>query len=303
LPFRIAIMGAGALGSYFGGLLARSGADVTLIGRQTHVQAIKHDGLLLETAAGKQTIRAGATTEAHGVSGANLVLFCVKSADTDSAAQAIAPHLWSDAVIVSLQNGVGNVERIRGHVKNPVAAGVVYTAANVPAPGHVRHTGGGSIILGAVPAWGVSKQQLEEIAAALRAADIPVDLSPAIEIDLWTKLMQNCAYNAVCALTGKPYGQMVAMPQVRAVMHEAGAEVVAVAQRKGIALGVDAVEAALNRASSMAATMSSTAQDLARGRPTEIDYLNGYIAREGAALGIPTPVNRALHALVKLREQ
>ena len=296
-------MGAGALGSYFGGLLARSGADVTLIGRQAHVQAIKNDGLLLETAAGKQTIRAGAATEAHAVAGANLVLFCVKSADTDHAAAAIAPHLSPDAVIVSLQNGVGNVERIRAQVKNPVAAGVVYTAANVPAPGHVRHTGGGSIILGAAPAWGVSKQQLDEIATTLRAADIPVDLSSAIEIDLWTKLMQNCAYNAVCALTGKPYGEMVAMPDVRAVMHEAGAEVVAVAQRKGIALGVDAVEAALNRASTMAMTMSSTAQDLARGRLTEIDYLNGYIAREGAALGIAVPVNRALHALVKLRER
>jgi 2-dehydropantoate 2-reductase len=157
--------------------------------------------------------------------------------------------------------------------------------------------------LGAAPAWGVSRQQLDEIAATLRAADIPAELSSAIEVDLWTKLMQNCAYNAVCALTGKPYGQMVAMPELRAVMHDAGAEVVAVAQRKGIPLGIEAVEAALNRASSMATTMSSTAQDLARGRPTEIDYLNGYIAREGAALGVPVPVNRALHALVKLREK
>ena len=296
-------MGAGALGSYFGGLLARAGSDVTLIGRAAHVAAIGQNGLLLEAGGSKQSIRVNATTEANGVRGAQLVLLCVKSADTDNAAAAIAPHLAPDAIVLSLQNGVGNVERIRARVKNPVAAGVVYTAANVPAPGHVRHTGGGSIILGAVPAWGVSKQQLDEIAATFRAADIPIDLSSSIEIDLWTKLMQNCAYNAVCALTGKPYGEMVAVPEVRAVMHQAGVEVVAVAQKKGIALTLDAVEAALNRASSMAMTMSSTAQDLARGRPTEIDYLNGYIAREGAALGIATPVNRALHALVKLREK
>jgi 2-dehydropantoate 2-reductase len=296
-------MGAGALGSYFGALLARAGLDVTLIGRESHVSAIQRGGLVLETAKGNQTVRAAATADASGVRGADLVLFCVKSADTESAAAAIAPHLSPGAIIVSLQNGVGNVERIRARVRNPVAAGVVYTAANVPAPGHVRHTGGGSIVLGAAKDWGVSKQQLDEIAAALRAADIPVDLSASIEIDLWTKLMQNCAYNAVCALTGKLYGQMVAMPEVRAVMHDAGAEVVAVAQRKGIALAIEAVEAALNRASSMAATMSSTAQDLARGRPTEIDYLNGYIAHEGTALGIAVPVNRALHALVKLREK
>ena len=273
-------MGAGALGSYFGGLLARAGSEVVLIGREPHVQAIKRDGLLLETATGKQTIRIGATTEAQGIRGAGLILFCVKSADSDSAAAAIAPHLSPEAIVLSLQNGVGNVERIRAHVKNPVAAGVVYTAANVPAPGHVRHTGGGSILLGANPEWDVNDVMLNEIAVIFRAGDIPVDLSSSIEIDLWTKLMQNCAYNAVCALTGKPYGQMVAMPDVRAVMHEAGTEVVAVAQKKGIALTLDAVEAALNRASSMAMTMSSTAQDLARGRPTEIDYLHGYIARE-----------------------
>ena len=303
MSFRIAIMGAGALGSYFGGLLARSGVDVTLIGREAHVQAIQRDGLLLETAQGKQAIRVAATTDAGGVRDADLILFCVKSADTGSAAATIAPHLAPGAIVLSLQNGVGNVERIRAQVKNPVVAGVVYTAANVPAPGQVRHTGGGSIILGAAAEWGVSKQQLDEIAARLRAGGIPVELSASIEIDLWIKLMQNCAYNAVCALTGKPYGQMVAMPEVRAVMHEAGAEVVAVAQRKGIALNLDAVEAALDRASTMAATMSSTAQDLARGRPTEIDYLNGYIAREGAALSIAVPVNRALHALVKLRER
>jgi 2-dehydropantoate 2-reductase len=296
-------MGAGALGSYFGALLGRSGLEVTLIGRENHVDAMQRDGLLLETAQRKQTISVAATTDASGVRDAGLILFCVKSADTDTAAAAIAPHLSPAAVVVSLQNGVGNAERIRAQVKNPVAAGVVYTAANVPAPGHVRHTGGGSIILGGTPEWDMSAETLADIAARFQAAGIPVMISAAIEIELWTKLMQNCAYNAVCALTGKPYGEMVAVPEVRAVMHEAGAEVVAVARRKGIMLGDDAVEAALNRASSMATTMSSTAQDLARGRPTEIDYLNGYIAREGAALGIQVPVNRALHALVKLREK
>jgi 2-dehydropantoate 2-reductase len=303
MSFRIAVMGAGALGSYFGGCLARSGVNVTLIGRAPHIEAIRRDGLLLESGGAKQAIPLEATTEPDGVRAARLVLFCVKSADTERAAPAIAPHLSADAVVLSLQNGVGNVERIRRHVKNPVAAAVVYTAATLAAPGHVRHTGGGSLIIGAAADWGVTETMLSDIAAALRAADIPIELSRSIEVDLWTKLMQNCAYNAVCALTGKPYGEMVAMPEMRAVMHQAGAEVVALAQAKGISLGEGAVEAALNRASTMATTMSSTAQDLARGRPTEINYLNGYVAREGDALGVVAPINRALYALVKLREK
>jgi 2-dehydropantoate 2-reductase len=300
---RIAVMGAGALGCYFGGRLAQSGAKVTLIGRQSHVDAIRRDGLILESGGTKTAIPLDATTEVSGVRDAGLVLVCVKSADTESAAKAIAPHLAKDAILVSLQNSIGNVERIRAHVTRPVAAGLVYTGANMPGPGHVRHTGGGGIVIGGLPAWGVDDSVLAAIKSIFEPAKVPTDLSPSIEIALWTKLMQNCAYNAVCALTEKPYGQMAAMPEVRHVMAQAGNEVVALAHRKGVMLDPGAVEAALQRVTTMMTTMSSTAQDLMKGKPTEIDYLNGLIARESQALGLSAPINATLAALVKLKEQ
>jgi 2-dehydropantoate 2-reductase len=241
--------------------------------------------------------------EPSGVRDADLVLVCVKSADTESAAKAIAPHLAKNVVLVSLQNSIGNVERIRAQAERPVAAGIVYTAANMPGPGHVKHTGGGSIVLGGLPAWGIDDAKLAMIKQTFDAAKIPMEISSSIELGLWTKLMQNCCYNAVCALTEKPYGEMAATPEVRELMGQAGYEVVALAQRKGVPLQRDAVEAALNRVVTMATTMSSTAQDLMKGKPTEIDYLNGLIARESKALGLAAPINAALAALVKLKEQ
>jgi 2-dehydropantoate 2-reductase len=296
-------MGAGALGCYFGGRLAQSGAKVTLIGRPAHVEAIKRDGLILESGGKTTAIPLEATTEPSGVRDATLVLVCVKSADTESAAKAIAPHLAKEAILVSLQNSIGNVERIRAHIDRPVAAGLVYTGANMPDPGHVRHTGGGGIVLGGVPAWGVDDAVLAKIKSIFEPAGVPIDLSPSIELALWTKLMQNCAYNAVCALTERPYGEMVAMPDVRAVMGQAGDEVVALAHRKGVMLDPGSVEAALQRVTTMMTTMSSTAQDIMKGKPTEIDYLNGLIARESKALGMSAPINAMLAALVKLKEQ
>jgi 2-dehydropantoate 2-reductase len=296
-------MGAGALGCYFGGRLAQSGAQVTLIARPAHVEAIRRDGLILESGGAKTAIRLDATTEPSGVRDADLVLVCVKSADTESAAKSIAPHLAKGAILVSLQNSIGNVERIRAQVDRPVAAGIVYTAANMPGPGHVKHTGGGSIVLGGLPAWGIDDAKLATIKQTFDAANVPVEISPSIELVLWTKLMQNCAYNAVCALTEKPYGEMAAMPEVRELMGQAGYEVVALAQRKDVPLQATTVEAALQRVTTMATTMSSTAQDLMKGKPTEIDYLNGLIARESKALGLAAPINAALAALVKLKEQ
>jgi 2-dehydropantoate 2-reductase len=296
-------MGAGALGCYFGGRLAQGGAEVTLIARPIHVEAIRRDGLILESGGAKTVIPLDATTEPSGVRDADLVLVCVKSADTDSAAKAIAPHVAKDAILVSLQNSIGNVERIRARVDRPVAAGIVYTAANMPGPGHVKHTGGGSIVLGGVPAWGIDDAKLAAIKQIFDAAGVPIEISASIELGLWTKLMQNCCYNAVSALTEKPYGEMAAMPEIRDVMGQAGYEVVALARHKGVKLDPAAVEAALQRVTTMTTTMSSTAQDLMKGKPTEIDYLNGLVARESKALGLAAPINAALAALVKLKEQ
>jgi 2-dehydropantoate 2-reductase len=303
----VAVVGAGALGCLFGGMLARAGAQVTLIGRAGHVAAIRRDGLRLESRGEMAIIPVAATEDIAAVGGARLVLFCVKSTDTDDAARTMAPHLGGDAVLVSLQNGVDNVERIRGHVANRVLPGLVYVAAEMAGPGHVRHTGGGSLTIGELDVSSrrnmSDRQALEDIAALFTGAGIKVTISAAVEVDLWTKLVMNCAYNAISALTGSQYGRMVALPDIRAVMTDTVNEVIAVAGAKGVRLPDDLVTRAIRLADGMPVTISSTAQDLLRGRRTEIDHLNGYVVREGAALGIATPVNRTLNALVKLAEQ
>jgi len=302
----IAVVGAGAIGCYFGGMLARAGAKVTLIGRHPHVEAIKRNGLLLQSLDFRDTIRVAATQDMAAVGEAGLVLFCVKSRDTEDAARQMAPQLAADAVVLSLQNGVDNVERIRLHIKSPVIAGLVYAAAEMPAPGSVRHTGGGSLVIGRLdgPGGGDGSGQelLDQIAALFTGVGISVKISGDIAAELWSKLVMNCAYNAISALTRSPYGRMVALPGIRAIMRETVGEVVEVARAKGIRLPGDMVEAAFRLADAMPTTLSSTAQDILKGRRTEIEHLNGYVVREGAALGIPTPANRTLNALVKLLE-
>jgi len=302
----IAVVGAGAVGCYFGGMLARAGANVTLIGRRAHVDAIKRDGLLLQSLDFRQYIPVAATEHMSAVGDAGLVLFCVKSADTEDAARQMAPQLVADAVVLSLQNGVNNVERIRLHVKAPVIAGLVYAAAEMSAPGAVRHTGGGSLVIGRLNALPGDQETdprlLAEIAALFTGAGIAVKISADIAAELWSKLVMNCAYNAISALSRAPYGRMVALPEIREIMRQTVDEVVQVARAKGIRLPDDMMEAAFRLADAMPATLSSTAQDILKGKRTEIDHLNGYVVREGEALGIPTPANRTLNALVKLLE-
>jgi 2-dehydropantoate 2-reductase len=292
-----AIMGAGAVGGFFGAKLAKAGAPVTFIGRPAFAEAVARDGLAFEHDGRTESIRAAAVTEPSGVAGARYVLFCVKSGDTAAAARAMAPHLAKDAVVLSLQNGVGNAEGIRAHVSCPVIPALVYAASQMPKPGHVRHTGGGRLVIG-----GAERALLDGIAGLFARADVPVAVSPDIDAELWTKLLTNCAYNAVSALTMMPYAKMLAMPEVKEVMRTAAQEVFAVARAKGIAIDPGIFDRLFDFAQSMPAQISSTAQDIARGRPTEIDYLNGTVAREGEALGVATPVNRTLHALVRLLE-
>ena len=289
---RVAVLGAGAVGCYYGGMLARAGHPVTLIGRPVHVDAFRNSGLRFEGLKFDEQIPVEASTEAAAVRGARLVLFCVKSTDTEAAVAQIAPHLDADALIVNLQNGVDNAERIRARVKNPVIPAVVYVATEMAGPGHLKHHGRGDLVIGSN----------EEVKTWFEAAGVPVVISFNIAGELWAKLVVNCAYNAISAITQLPYGKMIEGSGVRDVMRDVVDETLAVAKASGVRMAPGMLERTLALASAMPTQFSSTAQDLARGKPTEIDHLNGYVVRRGAALGIPTPANRVLHALVKLIE-
>lgn len=292
---KIAVVGAGAVGCYYGGLLAQAGHHVVLIGRAVHVEAIRAHGLVLERDTGKEYIRLDASTEADAVKGAGLVLVCVKSMDTKAVADQIAPYLASETQILSLQNGVGNAGVLADQLGRNVIASAVYVGTAMAGPGHVRHHGQGALVIG-------SGAESKALAALLTDAAIPTTIADDIVAVLWSKLIINCAYNAFSAITDQPYGRIIAQAQARQLIANIVAECEAVAAAGGVQLPVGLFDKALAVGESMAGQFSSTSQDLRRGRPTEIDELNGYVVRLGAAHGIPTPVNQALLALVKVME-
>ena len=301
---RVAVVGAGAVGCYFGGMLARAGVPVTLIGRAFHVEAIQRDGLFLERSDFQGYVRSDADVHIEAVRKAAIVLLCVKTVDTESAAVALAPHVGDGAILVSLQNGVDNVERIRRATGIDAVPAVVYVAVEMTGPGRVTHSGRGDLIIGELLSSTRRPGRLEHVAALFTLAGIPCRVSDNIAAELWTKLVINCAYNAISALGRTRYGLIKDNPLTRDVMRQVIAEVVAVATAAGVFLpdAEHLTTAALKLGQAMAEATSSTAQDLARGKPTEIDSLNGYVARRGAELGVPAPVNSTLHALVKLLE-
>jgi 2-dehydropantoate 2-reductase len=296
---RVAVLGAGAVGCYFGGMLARAGHPVVLIGRQQHVDAFRKDGLRFEGLKFQENIPVQASIEPSAVKGAKLVLFCVKSTDTEAAAAQIAPHLGKDALVVNLQNGVDNTERIQSKVSVPVIPAVVYVATEMAGPGHLKHHGRGDLVIGSLDG---EKDSLERIKTIFEPAGVPVVISDNVAGELWAKLVVNCAYNAISAISQLPYGKMIQGPGVRDLMKEVVEETLAVAKASSVTLPPDQLAKAYKIAEAMPAQFSSTAQDLGRGKPTEIDHLNGFVTRRGEALGVPTPANRALFALVKLIE-
>ena len=295
-PLQVAVLGAGAVGCYYGGMLARAGHRVTLIGRPQHVQAFEAQGLRMQTLAFDETVPVQASTDACAVAGADLVLFAVKSPDTETAGAQLREHLKPGALVLCLQNGVDNAERLRVVLPGvEVAAAVVYVATEMAGPGHLRHHGRGELV--------IEPSSLGERAAqALVAAGVPTEVSDNVHGALWAKLILNCAYNALSAVGRIAYGELVRQPGVTEVMRDVVAECRAVAAADGVRLPAD-IDAAVRRiAETMPTQYSSTAQDLMRGKPSEIDHLNGYVVHRGEALGVPTPANRVLWATVKLVE-
>jgi 2-dehydropantoate 2-reductase len=298
---KMAVVGAGAVGGYFGGMLARAGAPVIMIGRQPFVEAVKKNGLSLDTLHFKGSVRVEVTTELDAVRDAETVLFCVKTTDTPSTARALVPLLSRDTTVISMQNGVDNVEQIRDASGIEALGAVVYVAASVPHPGHVKHVGRGDLVLGP------RNTRTEGVAALFERASVPCRISDNIEGELWTKLVWNCALNAISALGRAKYGRIAASEDARTVVETVVYEVLAVAraariQPPGLEDPKAALAGAFKIATQMSEALSSTGQDMVRGKRTEIDSLNGYISRRGAQLGVATPVNHTLYTLVKLAE-
>jgi 2-dehydropantoate 2-reductase len=299
---RIAVVGAGAVGGYFGGMFARAGAPTVFIGRKHFADAVNSKGLVLDRLHGQERIRATATVEMSAVRDCSLILFCVKANDTLATATQMAPFVRPDATVVCLQNGVDNADQVRVAANVAAVPAAVYVAVSVPESGCVKHLARGDLIIGP------PSERTTYLADVFVRAGIPCRVSDNIEGELWLKLLRNCALNAISALRHSRYGQIVQSDDAKKLMEQIVDEVLAVACAADVVLpGVDdrksGMAAAMELATQMADAFSSTAQDLNRGRPTEIDALNGYISRRGADLRIPVPVNHALFTLVKLAEQ
>ncbi len=299
----VAVIGAGAVGSYFGGLLARAGYDVTLIARQDHVKAIQENGLYMECQSFQERVSVKASIEYQAIKNADLILFCVKSPDTESVAKEIKPYLSEDSIILSLQNGVDNAERISAVLLNPVYPAVVYVATGMAGPGHVKHFGRGELVIGDLDGKKASLEQLTLLQEYLNKGNIPCSISKNIKHDMWLKFLVNCSYNAISGIGQIEYGQMIQSTHINDLIEQITKEFLAVAEKEGIHISPEqAISANVQIAKTMTKQKSSTAQDLMKCKKTEIDFLNGYIVRRGLVHQIPTPVNHSVYALVKMLE-
>lgn len=299
---RVLICGAGAMGCLFGGYLARAGESVWLLSHwQEHIVRIRAEGLRLHPLDGPPlSIPLPILTYADPLpADVDVAFISVKSHQTAQAAREAEEALAPGGVAITMQNGVGNLEALAEVVGvSRALLGVTAHGAMLLGPGEVRHSGIGPTYLAAQP----DRAATERIAAMLTAAGFASQIEEQIEQVVWGKLMVNVGINALTALLGVRNGVLIEQKASRDLLRAAVAEAATVARAKGIAIPPDAIERTLAVAQATASNRSSMLADVLRQVPTEIEVINGAVVREGAALGIPTPVNETLTRLVKTLE-
>lgn len=297
---RIVVMGSGGTGGYFGAKLARAGEDVTFVARGAHLAALRASGMRIKSAPeGDWTVRAPAVERLDGLPPADLVLFCVKSFDTESAAAAIRPVVGPDTAVVSLQNGVDNEEAIdrvlgAGHA----VGGVAYVFATIESPGVIAHRLAGRVVFGELD--GRPSPRLERLREAFAAAGVPAEVVADIRRVLWEKYLMITAQAGTTALTRAPIGVIRAVPETWQMYRAIVEELAAVAKASGVALDGGVVDAIVKAAEGLAPeALSSLYHDLVQGRRLELEGLHGHAVRLGQRLGVPTPMVSAVYAALK----
>ena len=297
---RVLVMGAGAVGGYFGALLARAGSEPTFVARGTHLKAIRAKGLRVRSPQGDFHVSAAAAGNPLEVPAADLVLFCVKSYDTAEAARALAPALGAQTAVLTLQNGVEN-ERVLGEIVGTerVVPGVAYVSAAVEGPGVIRHMAEGSVAFG--EADGAASDRARAIEAMFQGAGIRTILSDNIWGIKWAKLAWNATFNALNALVGGTFDRIGADEGLMAVGERAMREIGAVAEAAGVRFPPQAIPRGLAWARQAHPIKTSTLQDLEAGRRIELDALTGAVVRAASSLGVPVPTVATLHVLLAAR--
>jgi len=302
---KISIIGSGAMGSLFGGLLSRAGHDVVLydVSRE-HVEAIRNSGLAIEEAGSSEviTVRPAATTDPADTRGSDVMIVFVKSTVTEEACRQFAPLAGSGTIALTLQNGLGKEAILRKHFGlERTAAGVTSQGATFLGPGRIRHAGKGPTHMAMASG---SHRKLVALATALAQAGFETHVESDVAGLVWSKLVINVGINALTALVNRPNGRLLDLEETRSLMADLVAEAVAVAKARGVTLTyADPLATVYEVAKKTGANRSSMLQDFDRGRESEIDFMNGAIVREAAELGIPVPVNAAVTRLVKAIER
>ena len=296
-------MGAGAMGSLFGGLLALSGEEVWLVDIwKDNIDAIHSKGLTVEDRGKAQTIRVNATTDVTSVGKADLVLIFVKTYHTEKAVSDARVIQKDNTVFLTLQNGLGNEETICKQIDSQkVLLGVTSHGATLLGPGKIRHAGWGKTYLGELD--GKMTDRLHQIAQMFHNAGIETEVTSRIHDHVWEKLLINVGLNALAAITGLKNGQLLDYPETLRLMEALVSEAIEIAKRKGGRIGENPIERVKTVIEATRENRCSMGQDLDFKRRTEIDAINGAIVREAGQLGIPVPYNQMITDLVKVIEK
>jgi 2-dehydropantoate 2-reductase len=295
---RVAVMGTGAVGGYFGGRLAAAGENVSFIARGSHLEALRREGLRIKSPQGDLNIRALFTSDPGEVGVVDLVLFCVKSYDTEDAAAKLAPMIGEKTVILSLQNGVDNPDGIAtrwGAART--LAGVVYLGAFVSGPGTVRHSAGGSIVMGALPGAEIAPaKRVEEI---LSRAQIPCAISSEVRKVMWTKLVWNAPFCALACLARATVKEILEAESLRKLAADSMEEVIEAARSSGVELAPSVIEETFKFSLGLGDFKPSMLQDLEAQKPLEYEALNGIIVALLGKIGKKAPINQTCCEVLK----
>lgn len=295
---QIMIVGAGSIGGFFGAHLAKGNPNVSFLLRPRTLQAIKERGLILRSASGTLTVRPPAASDPRELVRPDLVILAVKAYDLDEVLDQLEPVLTEKTVILTLQNGVDTEDRIHARLhRDCVVGGVAFIYSKIVEPGVIEHYKRGSVAIGEM--MGHKSDRLGMIADLFKQAGVQCKISDDIRRSKWEKMCWNCVFNPITVLINDRVAKALDHPEMLGVIRQIVGEVAAVSAALKVPLAPDIAEKTIQASQAIRDIHTSMYDDWKAGRPTEIDFLNGYIVRKGRELGIPTPVNEALTVMVK----
>jgi 2-dehydropantoate 2-reductase len=296
---RIAIMGSGAVGGYFGAKLAAAGHELIFIARGPHLEAMRRSGLRIDSPNGNLHVKHALFTDGTDETAAvDLVLLCVKSYDTETAARALAPLIGDGTVILSLQNGVDNADKLASlWSEQRTFAGVVYIGTQLDSPGVIRHSNGGKIIFGRLD--GAVGGAAERIEQTLSAAGVTCAISATIQTIQWAKLLWNAPFCAISCLTGANVKQIVESETLTQLALDCMVEVQAAARTRGVELARLLFDETIAFSRALGAFKPSMLQDLEARKPLEYEAFNGVVVKLLRQAGETAPINQSFYALLR----